>query len=85
MGELVQIERLGKIFERVALSRADSRIERVLRREYNYGHIWRPVVNDPDRFEAISVIQQYVGQHYVEFTGLDQLIAATYRGAGSDV
>ena len=68
LGELIKIERFGKILERIAVARPDCGIQRVLRREDDHRHIGGLRAHGLDRRQTVAILQNHIGQHDVETT-----------------
>ena len=85
MHQFIEIERLGKILERVAVAGADCRIQRILSRQNDHGHVGGGAPDRVDRRQAIAILQHYICQHDIEPTMAEQHIAPFDALAGGNL
>ena len=85
LGQIVQVEGFGKIFEGLAVARAHRGIERVLGAQHNDGHLRRRGMNRCDACESIAIFEHDVGKHDVEAALRQQLVTSVDPAAQRDV
>ena len=82
--QLVEVERLGKIFEGFALASAHCGIERILGREHDHRHVGRALAHRAKTGKTIAVFENDVGQHHREPARRKLLVARSDAGAVRD-